>query len=373
VVPVSMMRNVSRKVKFSKLFFTVQFFVSITLCVCSITIIKQMKFVETAPLGFNRNIIQLNTPRDEATVLIPELKNRIAQIPGVEHVAQSAGNPVAGNMVRLDQMEDGSSHNIYLFEGDNDLIRTLDLVLVKGSIDFQTSHDKVVNETYLKTYNIKDPIGASIRTDKDSRIIGVVKDFMCASFKQEVPPVVISQRADRANLLIDYGQNDLTALIPKLQAAWKGIFPDENFEFKTIQDDLMKKYSEESLFYKVVLAASITSMIISCFGLFALSWAVIQSRAKEMGIRKVLGASVANILSLLTLSFTKRLLLAFVLAAPAGYYLMDLWLSRFVYKVPIDSWVFVYTGIVLATITVVTLAVQTLKASVSSPLKEIRE
>ena len=135
----------------------------------------------------------------------------------------------------------------------------------------------------------------------------------------------------------------------------------------------MKKYAEETLFYKVVLASSITSMVISCFGLFALSWAVIKSRAKEMGIRKVLGASVTNILGLLTLSFAKRLVLAFVLAAPAGYYIMNLWLSRFVNKTPVDSWVFVYTGVTLAMIAVITLGVQTLKASLSSPLNEIKE
>jgi putative ABC transport system permease protein len=140
-----------------------------------------------------------------------------------------------------------------------------------------------------------------------------------------------------------------------------------------MQDEVMKKYSEETLFYKVVLSASITSMIISCFGLFALSWAVIRSRSKEMGIRKVLGASVANILGLLTVSFMKRLVFAFILAAPVGYYLMNLWLSRFVYKAPIDSWVFVITGGALAAIAVFTLGIQTLKASLSSPLNEIRE
>jgi putative ABC transport system permease protein len=233
--------------------------------------------------------------------------------------------------------------------------------------------DKLVNEALVKKLNLKDPIGMKVPGEKTGQIVGVVKDFTISSFKQEIPPVIISFKDDAKNLLIDYGRADIGTLLPNIRTAWKEIFADDYFDYKIIQQDLMKKYSEETLFYKIVLSASVTSMIISCFGLFALSWAVIRSRSKEMGIRKVLGASVANILGLLTISFAKRLLLAFVLAAPAGYYLMNLWLSRFVYRAPIDSWVFVIAGIALATIAVVTLGIQTLKASLSSPLEEIRE
>jgi putative ABC transport system permease protein len=252
-------------------------------------------------------------------------------------------------------------------------MRTLDLQVVEGELAFRDAEDKIVNETLVKYLDIKDPIGKAIPTQEGSKIVAVVKDFTCASFKQEIPPVIISYAADAHNLLIDYGKADIDILLPKIKTEWSKTFPDNYFDYKIIQQDLMQKYAEETLFYKVVLSASVISMIISCFGMFALSWAVIRSRAKEMGIRKILGASVANILGLLTVSFAKRLVLAFVLAAPAGYYLMNLWLSRFVYKAPIDSWVFVFTGISLAAIAVFTLGIQTLKASLSSPLEEIKE
>lgn len=373
-LPVNMMRNMTAKVRFSKFFFTLQFFVSITLCVCSLTIIKQMKFVETAPMGFNKNIIQVSAPREESVKRLTDLKNKILEMPGVERVAQSAGNPISGNMLISTLDEHGSRISVYLFQGDDDLVKTLDLQLVEGRLEFQTPNDRIVNETFLKTFNIKDPIGSPLSgSPPEARITGVVKDFMCSSFKTAIPPVVLSRKDDMRNLLISYGQTDPGLLLPKIRTAWQAVFPGESFEFKTIQQELVKKYSEETLFYKVVLSASITSMVISCFGLFALSWAVIRSRAKEMGIRKVFGAGVADVLALLTASFAKRLLVAFVLAAPVGYYLMTLWLSRFVYKAPIDSWVFVLTGATLATIAVVTLGFQTLKASLSSPLDEIRE
>lgn len=372
-LPISMMRSMSAKVKYSKLFFTVQFFVSITLCVCTITIIKQMKFLENEPLGFNRNIMQLNAPRNQSIDRLGDLKGLVSQIAGVERVAQSAGNPISGNMIVYYELEDKTTFTPYIFSGDEDLIKTLDLELVEGALDMKRNGDYIVNETLVKKFNMKDPVGMLIPGTKDQRITGVVKDFTCSSFKQEIPPVIISYNEDAKNLLIDYSHSDIATLLPKIRSAWNEIFPDDYFDYRIIQQDLMKKYAEETLFYKVVLAASIATMVISCFGLFALSWAVIRSRAKEMGIRKVLGASVANILSLLTVSFAKRLMLAFILAAPMGYYLMDLWLSRFVYKAPIDTWVFVITGVCLATIAIVTLGIQTLKASFSSPLEEIRE
>jgi putative ABC transport system permease protein len=372
-LPVNMMRNVAAKVRFSKLFFTLQFFVSITLCVCCIAVIKQMKFVETAPLGFNRNMMQLNAPRNRSAQLLGDLKTRIAQIPGVENLALSSGNPISGNMIMHHELEDGTPFNPYVFEGDIDLVKTLDLELVEGSANLQAPGDMIVNETLVKSLKMKDPLGMKVPGTKGGQIIGVVKDFVCSSFKQEIPPAIISYKETSKGLLIDYGQNDIALLLPKIKSAWKEVFADDYFSFIVMQDEVMKKYSEETLFYKVVLSASITSMIISCFGLFALSWAVIRSRSKEMGIRKVLGASVANILGLLTVSFMKRLVFAFILAAPVGYYLMNLWLSRFVYKAPIDSWVFVITGGALAAIAVFTLGIQTLKASLSSPLNEIRE
>jgi putative ABC transport system permease protein len=367
VLPVSMMKNTTSKVRVGKLFFTLQFFVSITLCVCSITIIRQMNFIENEPLGFNRNILQVRPPSNG-----PEFKNRVLQLAGVNHAALAGGNPITGNMIVRHELEDGKLFTPFVFSGDEDFIATLDLKLVLGSLDLRNTTGQLVNETLVRQFNMNDPVGMIIPGTKD-RIAGVVKDFTCASFKQEIPPVIISYSANAKQLLIDYSGTDLVTLLPKVRDAWSEMFSNEPFEYRIIQQDLMKKYSEETLFYKIIVASSVTSMIISCFGLFALSWAVIKSRAKEMGIRKILGAGAGDVLRLLTASFAKRLAVAFVLAAPAGYYLMDLWLSRFANKVTISAWIFVASAVVLATITVVTLGIQTTKASLSSPLDEIRE
>jgi putative ABC transport system permease protein len=363
VVPLSMMRDTSAKIRFSKMFFTLQFFVSITLCVCAVTIIRQMDYIENEPLGFNRNIIQLRLSSNRAA-----FKERVLQIPGVQHAALSQGNPISGNMIVGYKLDDGRQFNPYIFAGDEDFLKTLDLKLISG-----TMGHTLVNETLVRYFGMKDPIGMVIPGTTEERISGVVKDFTCASFKQEIPPAMILIKNDAKLLLIDHSQTTLADLLPKIKEAWKEFYPDEYFDYQVIQQELMKKYTEETLFYKVVVASSVVSMVISCFGLFALSWAVIRSRAREMSIRKVFGATMIDILGLLTKSFAKRLAIAFVLAAPVGYYLMNQWLSRFVNKAPLNGWVFVVAAIVLATITLVTLGAQLLKAALSSPLNEIRE
>ena len=116
----------------------------------------------------------------------------------------------------------------------------------------------------------------------------------------------------------------------------------------------------------------VISMILSCFGLFALSWAVIQSRTKEMGIRKVLGATSLDILNLLTLTFTKRIILAFMIAAPVGYYLMNQWLTRFANRIELNIWIFSISGLIVTLVAFVTLGLQTIKATMTNPVDEIR-
>jgi putative ABC transport system permease protein len=372
VLPVSMLKGESTKVRFSKFFFTLQFFMSITLVVCSVSIIRQMRFLEKEPLGFNRSIVQLRLPSQEQHSKLVALKTKLLQIPGIDNAALSQGNPISGNMIGRYELEDGKLFTPYLFAGDGDLIKTLGLEIIQGKQELTQPTDKLVNETLVKHFNMSAPVGQKI-PGTEHVISGVVRDFTCSSFKQEIPPVIISFDPQAKLLLVDYSSTDLSGALAKIKTEWSAIFPNDYFDHKIIQQDLMKKYAEETQFYKVVVAASLASMIISCFGLFALSWAVTKSRSREMGIRKVLGATTTDILGLLTASFTKRLLIAFALAAPTGYYLIGLWMARFVNKLPIDAWVFVITGVSLATIAIVTLGLQTIRASLSSPLNEIRD
>jgi putative ABC transport system permease protein len=218
---------------------------------------------------------------------------------------------------------------------------------------------------------LKKAVGELVPGTKDV-IVGVVEDFTCGSFKQAIPPAIISFHKDGQLLLIDYRGSKLSKILPQIQTEWKRVFPDYSFTYRIIQEELMKKYKEDTFFYKIITTFSVISMILSCFGLFALSWAVVQSRTKELGIRKVLGATPLDILNLLTLTFTKRIILAFIIAAPIGYYLMNQWLTRFANRIEINVWIFFMSGLMVTFIAVVTLSLQTVKATMTNPVDEIR-
>jgi putative ABC transport system permease protein len=161
-------------------------------------------------------------------------------------------------------------------------------------------------------------------------------------------------------------------LIGQIQKEWKGVFPDRLFEYQTLQQDLMKKYEGDIFFYKLVIAFSIISLIISCFGLFAVSWAVIQSRVKEIALRKVFGASGKKILVLLTMTFLKRIAVAFLLSVPIAYYVMEKWLEHFVKRIAISPVIFATAAIVILITSFATLSIQLVKAVVTNPLDELK-
>jgi putative ABC transport system permease protein len=368
---VRLMKNARVQVSFNKTLFTVQFIISITLAICATTIIRQMDFLKNEPLGFNRNIMLLSTPgkHDEATPAV--LKQKLLQIPGIQHVALCNGHPISGNSIVRYDLEDGKFYTPFLFSGDEDYIRTLDLTVIEGKLPAVGSADKLVNEKFVKYFNLKQPVGEVIPGTKD-RISGVVKDFTCVSFKEEIPPVIIATVATAPKLVIDFSGSDWKTLIPTMEAAWKSIYPEDAFSYRLIQEDLLNKYKADIFFYKTIVSFSVISMLISCFGLFALSWAVASGKTKEIGIRKVLGARAEDILRLLTLTFLKRITAAFTLAVPIAYYLMQRWLENFVYKISPGISLLVVTAALVMLMAIITLSFQTIKAALTNPVEEIK-
>ncbi len=369
--PISLMAKDSSKVRFSRLLFTIQFVISITLAICSVTIVQQMNHIENAPLGFNRHIVQLSAPDKKFSHALPVLKQKIIQLPDVSSVTVSNGNPIFGNMIVRYDLDNEEFYTPYLFGGDEDYLKTLDLKLIEGELPSEKNNGKLVNQTLVRQFNMKQVVGEQVPGTKDI-IVGVVEDFTCGSFKQEIPPAIISFHKEGQSLLIDYQGSNLSKILPRIQTEWMSVFPDYSFTYRVIQEELMKKYKEDTFFFKIIITFSVISMVLSCFGLFALSWAVVQSRTKEMGIRKVLGATPLDILNLLTLTFTKRIILAFIIAAPVGYYLMNEWLTRFANKIELSVWIFGIAGLMVTFIAFVTLSLQTVKATMTNPVDEIR-
>lgn len=369
--PINLIGKDSSKIRFSRLLFTVQFVISITLAICSVTIVQQMNHIKSAPLGFNRHIIQLNAPDGKYSQTLSVLKQKIRQLPDVNNLTVSNGNPISGNMIVRYDLDNDEFYTPYLLGGDEDYLKTLDLRLIEGELPSEMNNGKLVNQTLVRQFNLKKAVGELVPGTKDV-IVGVVNDFTCGSFKQEIPPAIISFYKEGQSLLIDYGGSNLSNLLPQIQTIWRSVFSDYPFTYRVIQEELMKKYKEDTSFYKIMITFSVISMILSCFGLFALSWAVVQSRTKEMGIRKILGATPLDILNLLTLTFTKRIILAFTIAAPVAYYFMNEWLTRFANKIELSIWIFLISGLLVISIALITLSLQTIKATMTNPVDEIR-
>nr|WP_276371534.1 ABC transporter permease [Chryseolinea sp. H1M3-3] len=368
---INLMTKDSSKVRFSRLLFTIQFVISITLAICAVTIVQQMNHIENAPLGFNRHIVQIDAPDKKYAHALTVIKQKIVQLPDVNNVTISNGNPIFGNSIVRYDLEHEQFYTPYLFGGDEDYLKTLDLKLVEGELPSEMNNGKLVNQTLVRQFNLEKPIGEKVPGTKDV-IVGVVEDFTCGSFKQEIPPSIISFHKEGQALLIDYSGINLSKILPQIQKEWESAFPDYTFTYRVIQEQLMRKYKEDTFFYKIVITFSVISMVLSCFGLFALSWAVVQSRSKEMGIRKVLGATPLDILNLLTLTFTTRIVLAFLIAAPVGYYLMNEWLTRFANKIELNVWIFFIAGLMVTFIALITLSLQTVRAAMTNPVDEIR-
>lgn len=368
---IQLVARTSTKRNFSRVLFTLQFVISITLVICSVTVIQQMKHIRNASLGFNRYIVQINSPGNTPTPSLHVFKQQVTQFPGVANATISNGNPIFGNVVVRYELEDNRYYTPYLLGGDEDYFKTMRLKLKDGQFPNETLDGKLVNETLVRYFNLQKPVGEFVPGTKDI-IVGVVEDFTCRSFKEEIPPMIISYHKEGHALLVDYAGSDLSVLLPQIEQAWTQIFPDHPFGYQVLQDELMSKYKDDIFFHSIVVSFAVVSILLSCFGLFALSWSVIQSRTKELGIRKVLGATALDILNLLTLTFTKRILLAFLIAIPLGYLAMNEWLSRFVNRIEVDVWIFITAGIITTIGAVLTLGMQTIKAVFANPVDEIR-
>lgn len=368
---VNLMARDRARLRFNRELLTFQFVISITLAICSVTIVRQVRYIEHAPLGFNRSIVQVNAPGRKRSELLRALKQRVSQLKDVTNVAISDGNPISANSIVRLELDSGQFYSAYLFSGDEDFLKTMDLQILEGKLPLRERAGNLVNEQLVRQFGIAKPVGEIIPGTKDV-IAGVVKDFTIGSFKQAIPPVIISYHEEGRALLIDYSGTDLSTLLPQLQEEWARVFPDNFFDYQVIQADLMKKYKGDILIYKIVVSFSIVSVLLSCIGLFALSWAMVQNRTKEIGIRKVLGATSADVLNLLTWSFMKRIALAFFIAAPIGYYLMDRWLMEFIKRVSLDAWIFVLSALIMMAVSALALSVQTVKAALTNPVDEIR-
>ena len=363
--------NVTSRVKFNKVMLQFQFVISIVLTICAITIIAQINYIKNKPLGFNRNLIELEVADSIMKTKLPVLKQKLLEISGINNVAITNGNPLGNWKIRY-ELENDEYYTPNVFSGDEDLINTFGLELIRG--DYHNRKGEIVNETLVKYFNFIDPLGETLPGTKNL-IIAVVKDFNIGSFKNEIPPVVISLDENDPlgkSMILDYPAGKLAGILPEIEKSWQRVYPDYPFGYRLIEDELIKAHKDDLYFLKIIVSFSLISILITCFGLFSLAWAITQNRTKEIGIRKVIGATFIDIFRLLTVDFSKWILVAFILATPIAWYLMNEWLQNFSFRIKLSPVIFMAGGIIIFVIALLTVSIHAIRAARVNPVDELR-
>jgi len=361
-----------------------QFTISIGLIIATIIVYNQMNFMRNQDLGFSKDqMIVMDTYGDAAK---DAFKQSLAGLPNVKSVATSSSVPGGGNPGAYSEIENKKGDlqiaNLDLYFVDFDYINQFKIKMVAGrgfSRDFatDTTQAMVLNEAAVKMFGYTSPqqaIGKRFKQwGREGKIIGVAKDFHFRSLQQPIKPLSMRIEPGGCNLVsANVSATHLPATLATIEKKWKTLIPNRPFSYFFLDEFFDKQYRNEVRFGKLFLNFAILAIFISCLGLLGLaSYSTIQ-RTKEIGIRKVLGASVSNIVNLLSKDFLRLVAISALIAFPVAWFSMHKWLQDFAYRVGVSWWVFVAATILATLIAILTISFQAIRAAVANPVKSLR-
>jgi putative ABC transport system permease protein len=366
----------------------VQFCTSIFLVIGTLVILNQLNFIQNKSLGFDRDQVLIINDAYLARSNVQALKTEIQTFPEVKSVSVSGylPTPSNNNMNVFIKGLVASQDNQVLMSNwyvDHDYIETMGMEMVAGrsfSKDFATdSLGIIINEAAVKEFGFEDPIGQTIGNFVDMqgtiqglKVVGVVKDFHYRTLKDRIAPMCM-MLGDNAGLMsIKVNTNDYSGLIAKVEDSWTRLAPNQPFETSFLDDRFNRIYDTEQRLGRIFGVFAGLAILIACLGLFGLASYTAENRIKEVGIRKVLGANVGQLVFLLSKDMGKLVLIAFVIGAPLAWYFMNSWLSGFEYRTVIGWYVFAVTAVGALFIALLTMSYQSLKAAMGNPVKALR-
>ncbi|WP_295125582.1 ABC transporter permease [uncultured Chitinophaga sp.] len=362
-----------------------QFVVSIALITGIIVIYSQLQYIRSKDLGFDKTQqLVFRFPTNEAKVQSPAFVEALKQLPEVKAICRTTALPGQGEYNNWGVYLAGGdkAHSVHQLNitTDEHFTTALDIPILSGrSFHAGDSGRVLINETMARQLglNVIDAPGTRLFTDDSApvEIAGVMKDFNLQSLYENVKPFMLiyhRQPQTAGNLLVSVRSSDYTALLQKMNELWQQHVKGYPFTYTFMDEQLQKLYQTEVTLSRIINAFTLVAIFISCLGLFGLAAFNAEQRAKEISIRKILGASVSGIIQLLSKDFLKLVLISFCIAAPAAWWGMDRWLDHFAYRVTISWWMFAVAGLVAVLITLSTVSLQAIKAAVNSPLKSLK-
>ncbi|HKO79054.1 MAG TPA: ABC transporter permease [Chitinophagaceae bacterium] len=365
-----------------------QFSVSLVFIIGSIVIGNQLKYTSEKDLGFKSEaIITVETPRGEGFGKVAAIAQNIRQIPGVNNVALQWVSPMTDNargMKLKFKNTDAKDFWVTQVAGNEDFIPVYQIKLLAGRnlVKADSVKEFVINETLSRLMGNKKPeesLGKVLYwNDKPYPVAGVVADFHTSSLHDPITPLCIINRPDReSSLAIRLASTGKPSGMIKTTTAdiekeWRKIYPAATFNYRFYDESLAMLYKKDKQTAVLINTAMFITIFISCMGLFGLCMFIAERRKKEIGIRKVLGASIANIVTMLSKDFIILVMIALLIATPIAWYFMDRWLQDFTYRVKISWWVFIIAGLSAILITLITISFQAIKTAIANPIKSLR-
>jgi putative ABC transport system permease protein len=367
-----------------------QFAISIMLIIATMVIYKQLHFIQSHKPGFNREQVLVIHNSHPLGSKAKAFREEIVKLPGIENATITDYLPTNGwrndNPVFADPtLDQKRAVSMQTWEVDEQYILTLGMELVAGrnfSREFPTdSSGIIINEAAAKRYGFSDPIGKNLYYIRDINdhnnisilhIVGIVKDFNFSSMRQQVTPLSLMLGQYPGNIALRIHSADMHHLVAQIEKKYKAMAPGEPFNYSFMDEDFNNLYRTEQRMGVIAIAFSALAILIACLGLFGLAAYAAEQRTKEIGIRKVLGATVSHITAMLSKDFLKLVIIAAVIAFPLAWWVMHTWLQDFAYRTNISWWIFIMAGLLAAVIAIVTVSFQTIKAAIMNPVKSLR-
>ena len=369
-----------------------QFFISITLIIGTIIIYNQLNYIRSREIGYNRDQVLVVNNTYVLDKQIKTFRQEMLKIPGVQSAAVAGSLPAETGYNQngwfkdptLDAKQVTIATDFYV---DQYYIPTLGMHMAAGrnfSLDFPTDSTAVIiNETAARFLGFKNPLNQSLYRpngnlnngnfiSKAFHIIGVVKDFNFSSLHDNVGPVIIELGENYGRVAMRINTRNIPGLIKQVEGKWNSMAPGQPFSYSFLDADFNKIYEADQRTGKLFISFAVFAIFIACLGLFGLVAYAAEQRIKEIGIRKVLGASAGTIITMISKDFIRLVLISLVIAFPFAWWMMNKWLQSFAYRINISVWAFVLAGLLAIIIAMITVSYQAIKAAMANPVRCLR-
>jgi putative ABC transport system permease protein len=371
---------------------TLQYVISIALIISTFVIFYQLHHVKNRDLGFDKEQVVVISLRGEVNQKYEVFKNEILRLPGVAQAACSSTVPSRGRSETMFSFEgiDQKKQVFPIMEIDADFLDTMGMELIAGR-NFSAGRPgdnkaMILNETLVQHLGWDEPLGKVVSmtdlADVDNpekgfvevpyTVIGVVKDFHFESLHEKIRGHLMKMSGEVNRISVKLRPGDIVATLHSIENIWQEIEPAHPFSYVFLDESFDRLYRSEQRMGQIFISFTLMAIFISCLGLFGLASFTADQRTKEIGVRKVLGASISNVVVLLSRDFTKWVILANVVAWPVAYLVMNKWLQNFAYRIGLAIWMFVLSGVIALFIAILTVSTKALKAAVANPVDSLR-